>query len=447
MLAAVLALALHLPGGAAGDHALIVDIGKADNARVEALKHGAGVRWWLELGDRLLVAGDGARMLRATDADVVTTLDGVLPGQLALRARGCAEHATEAGTLLARGGRWELRRLGANETMPTFAPGEASEWREVQPNTVVAQRYRAEGKVEAPDPLVQPLVNAIDGARWFADVTTLAGWNRSSYGTTSLTQARDWIGDRFAALGLAVTKPEFTMPGPNGSGTITRTNVVGTWTGTAMPDEWVIVGGHYDSRNAQITSTTNAPGAEDNASGCAGVIEMARVLVAAQPRRTVIFMCYAGEEQGLHGSAAHVEQMQQGGNLDKVKAVAIMDMIGYSADATLNADFETYATWNPYLNAFAQAAATYAPTLNVTLSTHPFGSDHMPYLDAGKQAVLAIESDYDVYPHYHKSSDTPANMGTNALAMGTAILKTNVAVLAREAGASDRIFADGSEGL
>lgn len=439
MLAAALALALNLPGG---DRALILDIRDADTAQVEALKQGDGVRWWLELGDRLLVAGDGAKMRAAETSAVVATIDGVTPASFALRARGCAEHATEAGTLVARGGRWELRRLGANEAMPSFAPGEESEWREVQPNTVVARRWRQEGKAAAPDPRVQPLVNAIDANRWFADVTTLAGWNRSSYGTTSLTQARDWIGDRFAALGLAVTKPSFTMPGTGGS-TITRTNVVGTWTGTAAPDEWVIVGGHYDSRNAQGTSTTNTPGAEDNASGCAGVIELARALVAAQPRRTIVFMCYAGEEQGLYGSAAHVQQMQQGSNLAKVKSVVIMDMIGYSKDATLNADFETYSTWNPYLQSFAQAAATYVPGLVVTLSTNPFGSDHMPYLQAGKQAALAIESDYDVYPHYHKSTDTPANMGANARAMGAAILKTNVAVLAREAGLSDRIFADG----
>ena len=67
----------------------------------------------------------------------------------------------------------------------------------------------------------------------------------------------------------------------------------------------------------------------------------------------------------------------------------------------------------------------------------------MPYLNAGKETLLAIESDWDVYPHYHSSTDTPANMGINAQAMGGAILKTNAAMLAQLSGADDRIFADG----
>ncbi|MDC8015670.1 M28 family metallopeptidase [Tahibacter soli] len=432
---AALALMLSIPAAAKGDHAAVVDISTADIAQVEALKHGAGVRWWLELGDRLLIAGDREPMLRlARKRDVLGEIADVAPSQFALRARGCKEHAVEAGKLIARGGRWELRRLGANEKMPSFAGDAENEWRAIEPNTVVAQQFRLSGIAPAPRVAsVQAVVDAIDAQRWFGDVTTLAGWSRSSYGTTSLTQARDWIGNRFSSLGLTVTKPAFSMPG-SGGGTISRTNVVGTWTGTTLPNEWIVVGGHYDSRNTNLSSTTNAPGAEDNATGCAGVIELARVLVANRPQRSVLFMCYAGEEQNLYGSAAHVSQLRQSGNLAKVKSVVIMDMIGYSADNRLNADVETYSRYNTYLQKFGAAAATYVPALNVTLSTNPFGSDHMPYLQANKQAVLAIESDYDIYPHYHKSTDLPANIGPNAHAMGSAILKMNAAVIAGEAG-------------
>jgi hypothetical protein len=434
---AALALMLSIPAAAAkGDHAAIVDISRAEVAEVEALKHGAGVRWWLELGERLVIAGEREPMLRLTRKDTLLgVLDGVTPERLALRARGCKEHATEAGKLVARGGRWELRQLAVGEAVPTFKAGEESEWAPVVPNTIVAQQFRLSGIAAAPrDAATQAVVDAIDAQRWFNDVTTLSGWSRSSYATTPLTQARDWIGNRFSALGLTVTKPAFSMPGAGGSGTISRTNVMGTWTGTTLPNEWIVVGGHYDSRNTNLSSTTNAPGAEDNATGCAGVIELARVLIARQPRRSIQFICYAGEEQNLYGSKAHVSQLQQGGNLAKVKSVVIMDMIGYSADTRLNADVETYSRYNTYLQKFGAAAATYVPTLNVTLSTNPFGSDHMPYLQANKQAVLAIESDYDVYPHYHKSTDTAANIGPNVRAMGGAILKMNAAVLVGEAG-------------
>ncbi|UXI69975.1 M28 family metallopeptidase [Tahibacter amnicola] len=421
-------------------HLTIVDIRRASTAEVDDLRNAPGVRWWLEMGDRLILAGDEAPgVVQRSPYTVLGEVDDVAMEQLALRARGCKEHSDAPGAMLARGGRWELRQLGENEAMPGDTHGE---WLAVKPNTVIARQYRPDAKaVMAADPTILPVVNAVSSARWFADVQTLAGWDRSSYGTTSLNAARDWIGTQFTALGLTVTTPSFTMP-YNGN-TITRHNVIGTWTGTTRPQEWIIVGAHYDSRNSTITSTTNTPGAEDNASGCAGVIELARVLLPHRPQRSILFMCYAGEEQGLYGSEAHVASLQQNGDIAKVKSVVIMDMIGYSADNQLDATFESDAAFSSYLDRFGAAAATYVPSLTVTLSTNPFGSDHMPYLEADKETLLAIETDYGIYPYYHRSTDTPQNMGVNAQAMGSAILKTNAAMLAELTGSTDRLFADG----
>lgn len=442
----VLPLLLALSAAPQGEHALLVDIHAASATEVRDLKHGAGVHWWLELGNSLLLAGDAAPMRSlAPTRRILGEFDQLQAGELALRAVGCAVHDDAPGDLLARGGRWQLRRLAAGAALPQAADGH-ERWRAVQPNEVIARQYRLDAPQAAPaDPLILPMVQYIDTARWFGDVGQLASWDRSSFGTTGLFAARDWIGAQFDELGLAVSKPDFSMWGPPGAGSITRQNVVGQWTGTMLPDEWIVVGAHYDSRNHSINAVANTPGAEDNASGCAGVIELARALVPFKPQRSVLFMCYAGEEQGLDGSYAHVEALQASGDLAKVKAVVIMDMIGYSEDEQLDVDFESYATWLPYLNRFAAAAATYVPDLNVVLSTDAWGSDHVPYLDAGKQTLLAIESDWGIYPHYHESSDTPANMGPNAQAMGGAVLKTNVAMLAELSGASDRIFAAGLE--
>jgi Peptidase family M28 len=434
-----------------GDPALVIDIGRADAAYVESLKHGESVRWWVELGDRLVLAGDRVALRDlAKTSPLLAEVDDLTPQQLALRARGCKEHGDAiVGTLIARGGRWELRRLNANESLPVpRGDGDEGEWRSVQANSILARQYRLDAATVAPaDPLVQPIVDAIDSARWFADVQTLAGWDRSSYGTTSLTQARDWIGSQFTALGLTLSTPIFNMPGPGGSGQITRSNVIGTWTGTSKPDEWIIVGGHYDSRNASLSSTLNAPGADDNASGCVATIELARVLTAFRPQRSILFMCYAGEEQGLYGSKAHVQALQQSGDFIKVQSVVIMDMIGYSADSQLDVLFESSVANSAYLQRFAAAAATYVPALNVSISTNPFGSDHIPYINAGKQTLLVIEGDWDSYPYYHTSSDLPQNIGPNTQAMGGAILKTDAAMLAQLSGASDRIFADGGESV
>jgi Zn-dependent M28 family amino/carboxypeptidase len=176
---------------------------------------------------------------------------------------------------------------------------------------------------------------------------------------------------------------------------------------------------------------------------------MARALVPAQPERTFVFMCYAGEEQGLYGSYAHVDALAAGGDLAKLRAVVVMDMIGYSADAHLDADYESYASMSTYTQQFGAAAATYAPDLHIVFQTNPWGSDHVPYLEAGVPTVLAIESDYDAYPDYHRATDVPAAIGPHAQAMGGAILKANVAALAVIGGAhavDDTIFADGWDG-
>ncbi len=427
--------------------AIVVDIRDADTLQVAARKQNAHVRWWLELGDQLLLVGDRGEVRKAaSDREVLGEMIAFDRERLRLHAIGCVREANAPGRLIAHGGRWELRELSADELatpLPSVHDGHSDEWREVEPDTVVAHRYRPDSAPAAADPLIQSIVDSIDTARWFTDLTTLTGWDRSSYGS-ELALSRAWIETQFSGLGLAVSAPAFQMPG-NGGGQISVNNVIGRWTGTQYPDQWIIVGGHYDSRNSNIGSTLNTPGAEDNASGCAGVIELARVLVGFAPERSILFMCYAGEEQGLYGSYAHVAALQNSGDLAKLQAVVTMDMIGYSADNQLDVLFESYSTWNAYLDQFAAAAATYVPDLHVTLSTNPFGSDHMPYLQAGKRTLLAIENDNEIYPYYHRSTDTPDHVGPNAQAMGGAILKTSIAVIADIAGIGDRIFVSGFE--
>ncbi|MEZ5462466.1 M28 family metallopeptidase [Dokdonella sp.] len=425
------------------DSAVVVDISKVSSAELGQLKRDTDVRWWLELGDQLVLVGDKGELLAGIPTGrTLGAIENLDIGRLRLHGRGCVHQDSTPGSLIAQGGRWELRLLSPGEPIPEVSDDSAHEsvWREVVPNSVIAWRYRPDPMGPGADPLILPIVDSINGARWFGDVETLAGWDRSSYGP-ELAFSRSWIETQFSSLGLEVSAPAFTMP-ISGGGQITINNVLGRWTGTRSPDEWVIVGGHYDSRNQNISSTVDTPGAEDNASGCSGVIEVARALLAFKPERSILFMCYAGEEQGLYGSKAHVQTLQSAGNLSKVQAVVIMDMIGYSAGAQLDMLLESSSTWTSYLNQFAAAAAIYEPSVGVTLSTSFCCSDHAPYINAGRRSLLTIEKDWNIYPHYHRTTDLPLNMGIHAQAMGSAIMRTNVAVLAELSGASDRIFAD-----
>jgi Zn-dependent M28 family amino/carboxypeptidase len=157
-----------------------------------------------------------------------------------------------------------------------------------------------------------------------------------------------------------------------------------------------------------------------------------------------MFLCYAGEEQGLFGGVAHAQSLVASGDASRVQFMVNMDMIGYSADADLDVLIESTSLGQPSFARFGALAASYVPSLRLVTSLSPCCSDHMPYLNVGIPAVLTIENDWNVYAHYHRSTDVPANI-SNALAMGGGILQMNSAFLAETALASDRVFADGQE--
>ncbi|MEM1176935.1 MAG: M28 family peptidase [Acidobacteriota bacterium] len=275
---------------------------------------------------------------------------------------------------------------------------------------------------------------AVDFGRWFGDVETLAGWNRYTRGT-EIAAASAWLVGQFQGLGLPVETPTFQV------GSTTANNVIATWTGTSRPDDWYLIGAHYDSISQDPFNA--APGAEDNASGCAGVVELARVLVPRQPEATVIFLCYSGEEQGLFGSNDHAGGIVSAGDFSKVKGVLTMDMIGYSGDPDLDILLETEPEFESVLAPYADAAAEFT-TLRAVTSLNAFGSDHVPYLNRDMPALLTIENDWDSYPGYHRTNDLPTNISQQ---MGGQTLQMNAAVMAQQTGAGvgGAIFNDGFE--
>jgi Zn-dependent M28 family amino/carboxypeptidase len=313
---------------------------------------------------------------------------------------------------------------------------------------VLAREYRPQpGAKGAPDPAIQAVVSQVDSARWFSRLETLASWNRSSYGAGAggggIDLARDWLVAQFQGLGMSTNTPQIAV------GSSRPNNVIAVRPGTDLDDEWVLVGAHYDSRNPtnSAAGVANTPGAEDNASGCAGVVEMATLFANIPTRRRLIFACYAGEEQGLIGSLAHMQSLSASGDLPRIKLAVIMDMIGYSGDADLDVLLESSgtATQLAVLNQFAALAADYVPGLRTVIDTNPCCSDHMPWINQGVPALLTIENDWSQYVHYHQTTDLPQNI-TNAQAMGGRILRLNAAAIAIWAELQPpALFADGFE--
>ncbi|WP_395377170.1 M28 family metallopeptidase [Marinicella sp. W31] len=290
-------------------------------------------------------------------------------------------------------------------------------------------------KSRGANPLIQTLVDQIDAGRWLNDVTTLSSWSRRT-GEVGNVNAANWISTQMNGFGLSVTMPSFDV---NGTST---NNILGVQVGTTRPNDWYLVGAHMDS-----VPSGNAPGALDNASGCSGVLELARIASQYSFEGTLLFICFSGEEQGLIGSEFHVDTLMMNNDQNKIKVALTMDMIGYSANAQRELLVESSVSLQWLLDTLVQNAATYASGLTVFTSNNYFGSDHVPYIDNGMPGVLSIDDDWGVYPHYHRSSDLPEALN-NTQNQAEMILKTNLATLAMMAGiidTSDVIFADGFE--
>jgi Zn-dependent M28 family amino/carboxypeptidase len=180
------------------------------------------------------------------------------------------------------------------------------------------------------------VVAHIDPSRARQSVDTLAafGTRHTLSDTTSETRgigaARRWLKAELEKAGIETTFEEFQAPKmqrmPEGGAVV---NVVGVLKGSqpwAEARRYYVVG-HYDSFNAERLDFTNdAPGANDDASGTTVVLECARALAKARPESTIVFLCTAGEEQGLVGAKFHAETARARGDL--ILGVLNNDIVG-----------------------------------------------------------------------------------------------------------------------
>jgi hypothetical protein len=283
------------------------------------------------------------------------------------------------------------------------------------------------------DPAVKAaLVNAVDADHFLEIVEELSGARSFELDGETLTNndrnlfrpgqyvAADYLQDRFEALGYTVVRQNFAV-----SSTPTQ-NIVAVKPGVTTPDEIVVVGGHYDSI-AIDSASGPAPGAEDNGSGTAGVLHMAELFAGYDTDRTLHFVAFGAEEYGLYGSQHYVNEAVANG--DDIVAAFNLDMI--SAYTTrYQIDIEGLSGWpalNDLMDLYETNVATFAPGLATVQKYFSFGSDHVPFQDAGIPCFLAIESDYGAYPGYHRTTDTAEKLTPT---LGRDVLKGLAATLA-----------------
>ncbi len=193
------------------------------------------------------------------------------------------------------------------------------------------------------------------------------------------------------------------------SALVNLNNVVAVKTGTLHPESFVILCAHYDSISE--TPYSLAPGADDNASGCAAVVEAARILKNIDTDFSVQFVLFAAEEQGMVGSEAYAAKLNQAGA--SVIGVINMDMIGYD----VNGDnlMQIHMGYSGDSDELGEMIAANVPgwqlslDANLLTTSSTTRSDHASFWTYGYPAVLLIEDMAgDMNAYYHTRLDQVA---------------------------------------
>jgi len=311
----------------------------------------------------------------------------------------------------------------------------------------------------------------------FGTRNTLSDQNNATRG---IGAARDWIFAEMEKINadcggcMAVEKQSFLQPkAARVPEPTTLTNVVATLKGTTNPERYYVVSGHYDSMCSSPTNATcDAPGANDDASGTAAVIELTRVMSKRKFDATIVFMCVPGEEQGLLG-ATHFAQQAVEKKVD-IEGMFTNDIIGgvtTMKNSPNRNKVRVFSEGVPSNETEAQAATRrsvggendsasrqlaryvkeqadrYLKDFKVWMiyrrDRYGRGGDHIPFLERGFTAVRVTEVDED-YTHQHQNvrtengvfyGDTPEFVDFNYVAN---VARVNLIALASLAGAPAR---------
>ncbi len=220
---------------------------------------------------------------------------------------------------------------------------------------------------------------------------------RHSYSGAPIQKAAQFVYEHLQRLGLNVEY--HTWSGA------TNPNVIATQVGLTRPNEIYIICAHLDD----MPSGATAPGADDNASGVAGVLMAANILSQVDLAYTVKYALWTGEEQGLLGSQAWANWAYGQGM--QIKGVINLDMIAYNSDSYPIIDLYAKSTVpgsTALANLFADVITAYqlnlTPNIFIDNSMGNY-SDNKSFWNKGYSAILGIEDDDDFTPYYHTIYD------------------------------------------
>jgi Zn-dependent M28 family amino/carboxypeptidase len=272
-----------------------------------------------------------------------------------------------------------------------------------------------------------------------ADVMKLASeiGERNTQHPEKYEQAAQWLEAQLRETGLAVHSESYATPGRN---------IVAELRGSA--DEIVVVGAHYDS-------AVGTPGADDNASGVAALLALARHFAKSKPRRTLRFVFFANEEPpwfqtGQMGSLVYARGCAA--RHEKIVAMLALETMAFFSDAEdtqhypppfslfypskgnfigFVSDLSSRSLAHESLDAFKRATTLPAESASVPGSITGVGwSDHWSFWQIDVPAVMVTDTAPFRNPNYHRGSDTPEKLDYARFAAATMGLAETIRKLA-----------------
>lgn len=271
------------------------------------------------------------------------------------------------------------------------------------------------------DENVRGFMNEVAVDNLIATVEYLQNYGERYYNSEKAYDAADWIQEQLDEMLVLETEqfPIYYIGNP------AAPNVIAIQYGTKYPDEYVVCGSHLDSYSLSGV----CPGADDNATGVASVIETARILSQYNFERSIIYCAFGAEEMGLIGSAAYAEYCSDMGM--NIVGYFNNDMNGYlNPGDEIHIDLIYPNSVAPIGDYYMNLASVYFPEMQVRHVNFQAGdSDHTSFNLNGYMGIYPFE-DYQNYSPYIHSGNDLIGPSVNSFEMSQRYTQMNVACVA-----------------
>lgn len=278
------------------------------------------------------------------------------------------------------------------------------------------------------NPTILEMLDQVNQDSLEVTVQHLQDYGQRVWNSDNAFAASDWIARRMEALGLEVEQQPFYADTWMGSGNAAP-NVIGIQRGTRYSDTYVVCGSHFDSFSWEaMYGGSSAPGADDNATGVASVLESARIMTQYEFEYSIIYCAYGCEEMGLYGSEAYASRCQQ----EDMDIIGYFnnDMNGYLYGDQIHIDCIYPNSVEPIGTYYMNVGSVYYPELPIRhVNFNEGDSDHTSFNNHGYMGIYPFEDYQNYSPYIHTPNDI-IGTSVNSFAMSQQYCQMNIACLA-----------------